>query len=72
MRSQIRQPGAETITIDYDMEKTGAEWMVFDIRVAGISLVATYRTSFAEEVRNNGVDGLIQALSRKNRQYALR
>ena len=72
VRSQIRQPGAETVTIEYDMEKTEAQWKVFDIRVAGISLVATYRTAFAEEVRNTGVDGLIQSLSRKNKQYASR
>jgi len=72
VRSQIRQPGAETVTIEYDMEKGTAGWKVFDIRVAGISLVATYRTAFAEEVRSNGIEGLIQALSRKNRQYAAR
>jgi phospholipid transport system substrate-binding protein len=72
VRSQIRQPGADTVTIEYDMEKNGAEWKVFDIRVAGISLVATYRTTFAEEVRSNGVDGLVQSLMRKNRQYAQR
>jgi ABC-type transporter MlaC component len=33
-----------------------------------VSLVATYRTAFAEEVRNHGVDGLIELLSRKNRE----
>ena len=38
-----------------------------DVRVAGVSLVATYRTSFTEEVRNRGSDGLIDTLSAKNR-----
>src|SRR5207249_2142765 len=38
----------------------------FDIRVAGISLAATYRSAFAEEVRNHGIDGLISLLSSKN------
>jgi len=37
------------------------------VRVSGISLVATYRSSFAEEVRNHGIDGLIQTLAAKNR-----
>ena len=36
-------------------------------RVAGISLAATYRSAFAEEVRNHGIDGLISLLSSKNR-----
>jgi len=66
VRSRIRQPGAEAVLIEYDMAKTGQAWKVFDVRVAGISLVATYRTSFAEEVRNRGVDGLIGVLEAKN------
>ena len=68
VRSQIRQPGAESIAIEYDLAKSGAQWKVFDVRISGISLVATYRTAFAEEVRNRGVDGLIGLLERKNRQ----
>jgi phospholipid transport system substrate-binding protein len=68
VKSLIRQSGAEPITIEYDLAKVGAQWKVFDVRISGISLVATYRSSFAEEVRNNGVDGLIGLLERKNRQ----
>jgi phospholipid transport system substrate-binding protein len=56
------------MTIDYDMEKTGAGWFVYDIKVAGVSLVVTYRASFAAEVRENGVAGLIKLLSDRNRQ----
>lgn len=66
VRSRIRQPGTEPIVIAYDMEKAGGQWKVFDIRVGGVSLVATYRTSFAEEVRAQGIDGLIGLLARKN------
>jgi phospholipid transport system substrate-binding protein len=68
VRSQIRQPGTEAIAIEYDVAKTGAQWKVFDVRISGISLVATYRTTFAEEIGNRGVDGLIGLLERKNRQ----
>jgi phospholipid transport system substrate-binding protein len=66
VRSVVRQPGAEPIAIEYDLERAGASWKVFDVRVAGISLVATYRTSFAEHVRNHGIDGLISMLERRN------
>lgn len=67
VRSQVKQPGAEPVLIEYDLEKTGTEWKVYDVRVAGISLVITYRSSFSEEVRNRGIDGLIGTLSSKNR-----
>ena len=67
VRSQIRRPGAEPVLIEYDLEKTGTQWKVYDVRVAGISLVVTYRSSFSEEVRNRGIDGLIGTLASKNR-----
>jgi phospholipid transport system substrate-binding protein len=66
--SRVKQSGAEPIVIEYDMARTESGWKVFDIRVAGISLVATYRTQFADEVRNRGIDGLIELLASKNRQ----
>ena len=67
VRSQVRQQGAAPITIEYDMEKSGPAWKVYDVRISGMSLVATYRTTFAEEVHNHGIDGLIGALASKNR-----
>ena len=68
VKSLIRQNGAEPIAVEYDLARIGTQWKVFDVRIAGISLVATYRSTFADEVRNNGVDGLIALLSRKNQQ----
>lgn len=68
VKSVVKQPGAERMTIDYDMEKTPAGWKVYDIKVAGISLITTYRSTFAQIVRAGGVDGLIQSLSAKNQQ----
>ena len=66
--SVVKQSGTAPIAMDYDMEKTPAGWKVFDIKVEGISLVTTYRDTFAEIIRDGGVDGLIKALEDKNRQ----
>jgi phospholipid transport system substrate-binding protein len=70
VRSLVRRPGVETLTIDYDMEDTPAGWKVYDVKVGGVSLVITYRESFAAAVRDGGVDGLIKLLADKNRQAA--
>ena len=67
VRSRIRQPGAESVMVEYDLAKGDGGWKVYDVRVAGISLVATYRSTFSEEVRNRGIDGLIATLATKNR-----
>ena len=69
VRSAVKRAGSETMTIDYDMENTSAGWKVFDVKVAGVSLVITYREAFAAAVRDAGIDGLIKSLSDKNRQY---
>jgi hypothetical protein len=37
VRSDVRQPGRERITIDYDMEKTPTGWKVYDIKVGAWS-----------------------------------
>jgi phospholipid transport system substrate-binding protein len=68
VRSEVKQPGGEPVSIDYSMEKTPGGWKVYDVVVGGVSLVTTYRDTFTNEVRNNGVDGLIKALANKNRQ----
>ena len=68
VKSLVKQSGTAPIAMDYDMERTPAGWKVFDIKVAGISLVTTYRDSFSAKIREDGVDGLIRALEEKNRQ----
>lgn len=68
VRTAISQAGAAAISIDYDMKKTAGGWKAYDVRVAGVSLVTNYRTSFAEIIREHGIDGLIKALAAKNRR----
>lgn len=68
VRSTVKKPGVERMTIDYDMEKMPEGWKVYDIRIAGISLTTNYRSSFAEIIRDDGIDELIRYLANKNRQ----
>ena len=68
VRTEIKQSGAgKNIELDYFLEKSGTAWKVYDIEVGGISLVTTYRDSFATEVRKSGIDGLIKSLQAKNK-----
>ena len=67
VRSEVKQPGKERVTMDYRMEKTSEGWKIYDVKVAGVCLVTTYRDVFAERVREGGVDGLIKYLAAENR-----
>ena len=68
VKTEILQPGGRPIQLDYALEKQPDGWKVFDVIVAGVSLVTNYRDTFNQEVRANGVDGLIKMLSDKNKQ----
>ncbi len=68
VRSEIKQQGAQAVTLDYDMEKTPNGWKVYDMKVGGVSLVTTYREEFASQVREGGIDSLLKVLASKNRQ----
>jgi phospholipid transport system substrate-binding protein len=68
VKSEVRQPGQQPVSIDYTMQKADDSWKVYDVAVGGVSLVTTYRDTFNAEVRQGGVDGLIKSLADKNRQ----
>ena len=68
VRSALRRSGVEPLTIDYEMADGAGGWKVFDVKVAGVSLVLAYRDSFAQAVQSGGIDGLIKALEERNRQ----
>lgn len=67
VRTEVNQPGARPIQLDYSLEKTEQGWKVYDVVVAGVSLVTNYRDTFSQEVRSGGIDGLIHSLTAKNK-----
>ena len=70
VRTSIVKPGTPSIPVDYDMEKTADGWKVFDLIIEGVSLVTNYRSTFAQQIQQSGIDGLIKTLAEKNRKAA--
>lgn len=66
VRSELRGQG-DPIALDYRVEKTATGWKIYDLNVAGIWLVDTYRNQFAQEINAKGLDGLIATLVERNR-----
>jgi len=68
VQTLIKLPGgAQPIAVDYDMESTPDGWKVYDVRVAGASLIINYRNLFAQEIQAGGLDGLLKSLVEKNK-----
>ena len=66
----ISKPGSQPTSVDYEMEKAPDGWKVFDISVEGVSMVMSYRGTFASQVQQDGIDGLIKTLTEKNANAA--
>lgn len=68
VRTEVEVAGAPPVSIEYSMRLRDDGWKVYDVSIEGVSLVITYRTSFANEIRSNGLDSLVQRLARLNEQ----
>jgi len=67
VNTEVVQPDGENIPIAYRMrwrEQRG--WQVLDVKIAGISLLTTYRNTFDESVRRDGLDGLIARMAARD------
>ena len=64
---EIIQSGGPSIPMALSMyQNKDDEWKVYDVKIDGISLVTNYRSSFATEIRNDGMDKLIDNLATRN------
>ena len=66
VNAEIEQPNGPVIHATFRMHQVNKEWLIYDVSVEGISLVATHRSSFNSEIRNGGLDDLIARLQKNN------
>jgi phospholipid transport system substrate-binding protein len=67
VKTEIKQAGAKPIGINYELEKNGSGWKVYDVVIADVSMVTSYRDQFRQEIANDGLDGLLKSLQAKNK-----
>ncbi|KPJ93824.1 MAG: hypothetical protein AMJ53_06480 [Gammaproteobacteria bacterium SG8_11] len=68
IRTEVEQKGGFPIPIDYKMHFKNNQWKVFDVTIDNVSLVANYRTTFAKEIKDTGIDKLIDDIAERNSQ----
>lgn len=66
--TEVREPGAAPIPVDYRMYQSGSSWKVYDVVINNASLVGNYRKSFDTEIRQSGIDALVDKLGEMNRK----
>ena len=64
--TRIIDKAAPPVPIDYRLYRKNGEWKIYDVVVDGVSLVSSYRNSFASQIRKQGINGLIRSLREHN------
>lgn len=67
VRMEVVQTGGPAIPMALSMYLNKENvWKVYDVKIDGISLVTNYRSTFAAEIRQGGMDKLIDDLAVRN------
>jgi phospholipid transport system substrate-binding protein len=66
VRTQVTRPGFAEVPVDYRFYQSTDGWKVYDVGVFGISLIKTYRATIEAELKEVGLDGVIDRINAKN------
>lgn len=65
VRTTVVTEKGSTIPVDYLMHREGTRWVVHDVRLEGVSLVANYRTQFHRVITTSSYDDLVRRIESK-------
>jgi phospholipid transport system substrate-binding protein len=69
VQTKLVAKGGSEIPIEYRMHKKGDRWLVYDVVIEGVSLVANYRTQFNKIIQTSSFQELVNKM--KNKQQEL-
>lgn len=53
------------IPINYKLAKKGDQWLIYDVVIEEVSLISNYRSSYAEIIKKEGIDKLLDRMKQK-------
>jgi len=66
VQMNVRRAGAAPIAITFLTHNKSGPWLVYDIRIEGISLVANYRSEFTSILAASSFENLMRQLQNRN------
>jgi phospholipid transport system substrate-binding protein len=63
--SKIIAKGGTEVPVDYRMLRRGDRWLVYDVSIEGVSLVANYRTQFNKIIQTSSYKDLVKKMKAK-------
>jgi phospholipid transport system substrate-binding protein len=65
VRTEVKKSTGEKVPVNFTLHKTDAGWKAWDVVIEGISYVKSFRTDFASEIQQKGLDEVISRLERE-------
>jgi phospholipid transport system substrate-binding protein len=62
VRTEVKKSSGEKVPVNFSLRKTDAGWKAWDVVIEGISYVKSFRTDFAAEIQQKGLDEVINRL----------
>jgi len=62
VRTEVKRSSGERVPVNFSLRKTDGVWKAWDVVIEGISYVKSFRTDFAADIQQNGLDDVIKRL----------
>jgi phospholipid transport system substrate-binding protein len=59
VRTEVKRGTGEKVPVNFSLRKTPDGWKAWDVVIEGISYVKSFRTDFASEIQQKGLDEVI-------------
>ena len=70
VNTKLTTKGGSDIPIEYRMHRKGDRWLVYDVIIEGVSLVANYRTQFNKIIQTSSYQELVRKMKTKQEELA--
>jgi phospholipid transport system substrate-binding protein len=70
VRTRVLTQEKSDIPIDYRMRRKNGRWVIYDVSIEGVSLIANYRTQFNRVIQTESYDALVARLRSKEPEPA--
>lgn len=69
VRTRFTLKGGADVPVDYRMLRRGDRWLVYDVSLEGISLVANYRSQFNKVIETSSYQELVKRLKTRGDEF---
>jgi len=65
VRTEVKKSSGEKVPVNFSLRKTDTGWKAWDVVIEGISYAKSFRTDFAAEIQQKGLDEVIARLEKE-------